>query len=226
MACGSPSETPKRKRPERGSSICALGPVIVVIDEADAVLGNSRDGNGGDSGIGNRIFATLAAHIGDDKMRGREIWIAMTSRPDLLAIDMKRQGRFGLCIPLFPSQNDVETESLFRVVAKIRGIPLGDDALTAVLAAFAGHSITGSDAEAVLIRAQESAALDGRPEPTCADIEAAAGGFIDPLDPGLLRLQELAAVLACSDKRFLPPAHADADRAALRAEFDRLLAGI
>ena len=207
-------------------TIRALGPVIVVIDEADAVLGNSRDGNGGDSGIGNRIFATLAAHIGDDKMRGREIWIAMTSRPDLLAIDMKRQGRFGLCIPLFPSQNDAETESLFRVVAKTRGIPLGDDALAAVLAAFAGHPITGSDAEAVLIRAQESAALDGRPEPTRADIEAAAGGFIDPLDPGLLRLQELAAVLACSDKRFLPPAHADADRAALRAEFDRLLAGM
>lgn len=203
-------------------TIKALGPVIVVIDEADAVLGNSREGNSNDSGIGNRIFATLAAHIGDDKLRGREIWIAMTSRPDLLAIDMKRQGRFGLCIPLFPSQTDEETKTLFEVVAKTRSILLGEAELQEACSAFKNHPITGSDAEAILIRAQEAAELKDQKAPTSEDIKAAINSFIDPLDPSLLRLQELAAVLACSDKRFLPKNFAEADRSQLRNDLENL----
>src|SRR5215471_5872301 len=83
-------------------TIRALGPVIVVVDEADAVFG-TREADG-DSGVSGRVFAAFAAHIGDSTLRGRELWVAMTSRPDLLAIDMKRQGRFGLCVPLFPAQ--------------------------------------------------------------------------------------------------------------------------
>jgi SpoVK/Ycf46/Vps4 family AAA+-type ATPase len=76
-------------------TIRALGPVIVVVDEADAVFG-SREGGDDDGGVSGRVFAAFAAHIGDSTLRGRELWVAMTSRPDLLAIDMKRQGRFGL----------------------------------------------------------------------------------------------------------------------------------
>lgn len=202
--------------------IRALGPVVVVVDEADAVLGNSRDGNNGDSGVGNRVFAKLANHIGDDKMRGREIWIAMTSRPDLLAIDMKRQGRFGLCVPLFPSQNDSETRDLFEVVAKTCKLELPGEVMDVACQAFSGHPITGSDAESMLVRAQESAELKGGSIPTREDIEEAILSFIDPLDPALLRLQELAAVLACSDKRFLPEKYAQADRGAMRLELDVL----
>ena len=46
--------------------------------------------------------------------------------------------------------------------------------------------------------------------------------FIDPLDPNLLALQELAAVLACSDRRYLPERYRDTDRALLLEEFARL----
>jgi hypothetical protein len=53
------------------------------------------------------------------------------------------------------------------------------------------------------------------------DLEEAVSSFIDPLDPELLALQELAAVLACSDKRYLPERYRDADRAALLEEFTR-----
>jgi SpoVK/Ycf46/Vps4 family AAA+-type ATPase len=81
-------------------TIQALGPVIVVVDEADAVFG-SRSGGGEDNGVSGRVFAAFAAHIGDSSLRGCELWIAMTSRPDLLTIDLKRQGRLGLCIPSF-----------------------------------------------------------------------------------------------------------------------------
>jgi len=129
---------------------------------------------------------------------------------------MKRQGRFGLCTPLFPSQNDDETRTLFQVVAKFLGVPLGDAELAAACLAFKDHPITGSDAEAILIRAQEAAELKNKSVPAKEDIEEAINSFIDPLDPSLLRLQELAAVLACSDKRFLPPNYANANRISLR----------
>jgi len=50
----------------------------------------------------------------------------MTSRPDLLAIDMKRQGRFGLCIPLFPAQGAVDVLELFATVSQFKKIKLDE----------------------------------------------------------------------------------------------------
>src|SRR5947207_4398777 len=105
-------------------TIRALGPVIVVVDEADAVIG-TREADG-DSGVSGRVFAAFAAHIGDSTLRGRELWVAMPSRPELLAIDMKRQGRFGLCVPLFPAQGPDDVMELFTTVARVRKIVLSD----------------------------------------------------------------------------------------------------
>jgi hypothetical protein len=55
-----------------------------------------------------------------------------------------------------------------------------------------------------------------------ADLREAVDSFIDPLDGGLLALQELAAVLACSDRRFLPEKYRQADRASLTETFAAL----
>src|SRR5438046_5542423 len=105
-------------------TIRALGPVIVVVDEADAVFG-TREADG-DSGVSGRVFAAFAAHIGDSTLRGRELWVAMTSRPDLLSIDMKRQGRFGLCIPPFPAQGPDDIMELFSTVARVKHTALSE----------------------------------------------------------------------------------------------------
>jgi len=186
-------------------TIKALGPVIVVIDEADAVFGDRH--SSGDSGVSSRVFAGFAAHIGDSSLRGREIWIAMTSRPDMMAIDMKRQGRFGLCVPLFPSQNINEVMDLFTVVCKVNKVNLTDEIKYFITDAFSNseNGLTGSDVEAIVLRAKEKAVLDKRDNDVqAADFDEAVNSFIDPLDPMLLKLQELAAILACSDKRFLP----------------------
>jgi AAA+ superfamily predicted ATPase len=203
-------------------TIRALGPVIVVVDEADAVFG-TREAGGDDSGISGRIFAAFAAHIGDTSLRGRELWIAMTSRPDLLAIDMKRQGRFGLSIPLFPAQTPDETVELFATVARVKKITLAEPVLKFIREQLGNHPLTGSDAEAILIRAKERSVLDQRDNDVrLEDIEEAVNSFIDPLDPGLLSLQELAAVLACSDKRYLPERFQNADRGEQARQFELL----
>ena len=203
-------------------TIRALGPVIVVVDEADAVFG-SRDSDSGDSGVSSRVFAAFAAHIGDSTLRGRELWVAMTSRPDLLAIDMKRQGRFGLCVPLFPAQGPDDVAELFTVVARVKKIALADAIKKYIRERLGDRPLTGSDVEAMLTRAKERAVLAMRDDDVqLADLEEAVNSFIDPLDPELLALQELAAVLACSDRRYLPERYRDADRASLMEQFARL----
>jgi AAA+ superfamily predicted ATPase len=203
-------------------TIRALGPVIVVVDEADAVFG-TREGGDDDGGVSGRVFAAFAAHIGDSTLRGRELWVAMTSRPDLLAIDMKRQGRFGLCIPLFPAQGPDDVLDLFTTVAQIKKVKL-DDAIKGYIRDNLGtRPLTGSDIESILIRAKERAVLAKRDEDVqLADLEEAVNSFIDPLDPNLLVLQELDAVLACSDRRYLPERYRTADRAPLMEEFARV----
>ena len=77
----------------------AMGPVVVVIDEADAALGNREAG--GDSGTSSRVFSMIASQMGDTRYRGKIVWMLLTSRPDLLPIDLKRQGRAEVHLPLF-----------------------------------------------------------------------------------------------------------------------------
>jgi len=202
-------------------TIRALGPVIVVVDEADAVFG-TREADG-DSGVSGRVFAAFAAHIGDSTLRGRELWVAMTSRPDLLSIDMKRQGRFGLCMPLFPAQGPEDVAELFSTVARVKNVALSEDIAGYIRTSLGPQPLTGSDVESILIRAKERAVLAKRDtDVQRADLEEAVSSFIDPLDPDLLALQELAAVLACSDRRYLPERYRSGDRAALLEEFARL----
>ncbi len=203
-------------------TIKALGPVIVVVDEADAVFG-SRASGGDDSGVSGRVFAAFAAHIGDSSLRGRELWIAMTSRPDLLTIDLKRQGRLGLCIPLFPAQGSQDVLDLFQTVTKSKKMGLSAEIAKFIEQAMGSKPLTGSDVDSVITRAREIAVLNKRDSDIqVGDMEEAIGSFIDALYPGLIRLQELAAVLACSDARFLPEQYKTADRTALTLEFNRL----
>jgi SpoVK/Ycf46/Vps4 family AAA+-type ATPase len=144
----------------------------------------------------------------------------MTSRPDLLTIDLKRQGRFGLCIPLFPAQNAQDVADLFDTVTKFKNIPVSKE-VAAKLQDLGNKHLTGSDADAIITRAKEIAVLNQRDNNLqVADIDEAVSSFIDALDPDLLRLQELAAVLACSDSRYLPENYKIANRAELTQEFN------
>jgi hypothetical protein len=80
--------------------------------------------------------------------------------------------------------------------------------------------LTGSDVDAILTRAKERAVLAQRDaDVRVEDLREAVDSFIDPLDPDLLALQELAAVLACSDRRYLPQRYRAADRAELLERF-------
>src|SRR5207249_8576607 len=105
----------------------AMGPVVIVIDEADAALGNREAG--GDSGTSSRVFSMIASQMGDTRYRGKLIWMLLTSRPDLLPIDLKRQGRAEVHLPLFNPRDENEVRYMFKVMGRKNKADLNADLL-------------------------------------------------------------------------------------------------
>ncbi|MEN6452285.1 MAG: AAA family ATPase [Thermoguttaceae bacterium] len=179
----------------------SLGPVVVIVDEADAALGNRQ--SDGDSGTSARVFSMIAAQMGNTRYRGRIVWMLLTSRPDLLPIDLKRQGRAEVHIPLFYPYEEVEIRSMFEVMARKNKVQLTADMLPKIPA---GRNLSGADIEGVVLSAKRAALAAGRKEPTAEDLQAAMNEFI-PSSQGLEKeLQETAAVLECTQLSLLPPA--------------------
>src|SRR5438034_2464990 len=120
-----------------------MGPVVVVVDEADAALGN-RDQEG-DSGTSSRVFGMIAAQMGDTRYRGKIVWMLLTARPDLLPIDLKRQGRAEVHIPLFYPEREDELRTMLMVLAKKSGTSLAEADLPSEIA----HkgNLSGADIE-------------------------------------------------------------------------------
>jgi len=177
----------------------ALWPVAVMVDEADAFLGN-REASG-DSGTSSRVFASIASFMGNTEYRGKIVWFLLTARPDLLPVDLKRQGRAEEHLALFYPQNDAERDELARIVAKKVKVPH--------LPSFAallprGTQMSGADIEAVLVRSKFRALAAGREEPTEDDVRAVVADFVPPSYPLEIELQNLAAVQECTSRELLP----------------------
>ncbi len=179
----------------------SLGPILVIIDEADAMLGDRQAS--GDSGTSGRVFSMIASQMGDTKYRGRIIWMLLTCRPDLLPIDLKRQGRAEVHIPLFFPQEEAELREMFQVMARKNKITLADDAVPDVSVE---RNMSGADVESVVLTARRSVMSAGRAVVERSDLQAALDSFI-PSAQGLEKeLQEIVAVLECTDLNFLTPA--------------------
>jgi SpoVK/Ycf46/Vps4 family AAA+-type ATPase len=177
----------------------SLGPVVVLIDEADAALGTRQAD--GDSGTSSRVFSMIASQMGDTRYRGRIVWMLMTSRPDLLPIDLKRQGRAEVHIPLFYPQDEAEVREMFLVMGRKNKVPLTPEAVPAVKAE---RHLSGSDIESVLITAWRRVLSAARDAVRREDLEEALADFI-PSAQGLEKeMQELSAVLECTQLNFLP----------------------
>jgi AAA+ superfamily predicted ATPase len=176
----------------------AMGPVVVVIDEADAALGNREAG--GDSGTSARVFSMIAGQMGDTRYRGKLLWMLLTSRPDLLPIDLKRQGRAEVHLPLFAPRDQDEIEAMIRAMGRKNKAKIADDAIPDQLA---DRRMSGADIESVVLLAKRRALIEGREVLSRDDLESALRDFI-PSAQGLEKeKQELAAVLECTSLVFL-----------------------
>ncbi|HEX3046032.1 MAG TPA: AAA family ATPase, partial [Bacillota bacterium] len=179
----------------------ALGQVVVFIDEADQLTGR-RDSGQGDSGLSGRIYGMLAKEMADTQNRGKIIWILATSRPDLLEVDLKRQGRLDVHIPLFPPTEATEIQSLFLAMAKKLQLPLKPEDLPELTFK---EPISGNELEGLLVRASREYELRSNPDVSLgAILKKLIGEFRPSAHRIQLELMDLLAVKECTDERFLP----------------------
>ncbi len=199
----------------------AMSPIAVIVDEADAQLGTRS--STGDSGVSSRVFGQIAAFMGNTELRGKVIWFLLTCRPDLLPVDLKRQGRAEEHIALFYPETDEERLALFHAMQKKTGVRIASpDAERFFLTHCAG--LSGADIEAVLVRASMKSALENETVVDLDDLKAALEDFIPPSYPTEIELQNLAAVLECTSRSLLPQRYRGADRGQLIRRANELAA--
>jgi hypothetical protein len=190
------------------SILHALGQVIVFVDEADQMTGK-RGGGDGDSGLSGRVYGMLAKEMSDTRNRGKIIWIFATSRPDFVEVDLKRQGRLDVHIPLFPPGDAAGRATLFAAMAHKLKLPIKPEELPALPD---NDQIGGNEMEGILVRAlrefetakdaEERGSGKAAPLPDCAT--RAIADFRPSAHVERLELMDLLAVKECTDTRFLP----------------------
>ena len=192
-----------------------------LVDEADAQLGD-RD-NSGDSGVGNRVFAQIAQFMGNTELRGKVIWFLLTCRPDLIPVDLKRQGRAEEHIALFYPRTDDERLAMLRAMQKKTGTRVASEEAEKFFLEHAGM-LSGADTEAVLVRARMKSALEGDSTVDVDDLKAAIADFIPPSYPDEIELQNLVAVLECTSRSLLPEEYSKMDRGEIQRRVAELKA--
>jgi AAA+ superfamily predicted ATPase len=198
----------------------AMSPIAVIVDEADAQLGDRS--SSGDSGVGNRVFAQIAQFMGNTEYRGKVIWFLLTCRPDLLPVDLKRQGRAEEHIALFYPETREERLALLRAMQRKIGMKAFPEDIEKFFLDRAG-TLSGADIEAVLVRSHMRSALQKKSAIDASDLEAAIDDFIPPYYPTEIDLQNLVAVLECTSKSLLPKQYRDMERSEIIRRTNELM---
>ena len=199
----------------------AMSPIVVIVDEADAQLGNRS--SSGDSGVGNRVFAQIAQFMGNTELRGKVMWFLLTSRPDLLPVDLKRQGRAEEHLALFYPDSDAERLAMWHAMGKKTGVQISSPEMDKFILE-RGGTLSGADIEAVLVRARMRRAMENDAQIDIEDLKAALEDFIPPSYPTEIELQNLVAFLECTSKSLLPEKYQHMDRGEATRRASELLA--
>jgi len=199
--------------------LTAMAPVAVMIDEADAYLGDRNAS--GDSGVSSRVFAQIAQFMSNTENRGRIIWFLMTARPDLMPVDLKRQGRAEEHLALFPPVTEEERIELFTAMKKKTGLVTETDQVPAIIKS-GKMRLSGADMEAALTRAKFKAASLGSAQITLDILDQTFEDFLPPNYPEEIELQTLTAVLECTSKELLPDEYQNMDRTELSMRIEEL----
>ncbi len=197
----------------------AMAPVGVMIDEADAFLGDRNQE--GDSGTSNRIFGQIASFMGNTEYRGKIIWFLITCRPDLLPIDLKRQGRAEEHLALFYPETVEEKEDLFSTLVKKLALRIQKLNVADLFRRYR-YEFSGADLESVLIRAKFLSAMNNHVFITKGDLEETIHDFMPPAYPHEIELQNLVAVLECTSREMVPRRFRELNRDRLVSEIKQL----
>jgi ATP-dependent 26S proteasome regulatory subunit len=181
----------------------AMWPVAVIIDEADAFLGNRNQS--GDSGTSARVFSSIAAFMGNTDYRGKIVWFLLTCRPDLLPVDLKRQGRAEEHLALFYPESKEEIVELIKTMARKAKVNFAGDISETLPKDL--PKMSGADIESALVRAKLRAVNDKRDKVTREDLVETFADFVPPSYPLEVELQTLVAVAECTSRELLPESY-------------------
>jgi hypothetical protein len=120
----------------------------------------------------------------------------------LLEVDLKRQGRLDVHIPMFPPETPGEMNSLFLAVARKLGVHLAEADIPEIPKNLA---IGGNEIEGILVRALRIQALASPAQRPLREILTEVLQEVRPSAHRLkLEYMDLIAVKECTDSRFLP----------------------
>ena len=137
--------------------------------------------------------------MGNTQYRGKIIWFLLTCRPDLLPIDLKRQGRCEEHIPLFYPETIDDRKEMFLAMAKKLKLPLDEKSLPDLSKT---PPLSGADIESVLTRVRRESLIQERP--IDAQLVQEVVENFRSLRSQAHELQLIAAILESSDQRYLP----------------------
>jgi SpoVK/Ycf46/Vps4 family AAA+-type ATPase len=173
----------------------------------------------------------LAKEMSDTRNRGKIIWIFATSRPDLVEVDLKRQGRLDVHIPLFPPGDPAGRAGLFAAMAHKLKLAIKPEELPRLPD---NDQLGGNEMEGILVRALRVYETDkdaeeqgkGKAKPLPACVEEAIADFRPSAHVERLELMDLLAVKECTDTRFLPERFRKLSLAQVNARIEQLKTSI
>ncbi|HVU68791.1 MAG TPA: AAA family ATPase [Ktedonobacteraceae bacterium] len=189
-----------------------LAPTFLFIDEIEQTLLGHRGESSGSPVAGN-LFGAMLQFLGDPALQGRVIVVGATNLPERLDPALRRPGRFGVTFPIL-SPDAVARGEILTIQARLQEARLTDEALSLLVQET--HRYSPADLEALLGEALLLARLEGQPQITLTQAQAALEN-LRPATLGSVEAFTRSAIDACSNLRYLPPAIAEAERARLAA---------
>jgi SpoVK/Ycf46/Vps4 family AAA+-type ATPase len=150
--------------------------------------------------------------MGNTEYRGKIILFLITCRPDLLPIDLKRQGRAEEHLALFYPSTLEEKQDLYETLVRKLKLRVQKVYIVDLLNRYQ-FDFSGADLESVLIRAKFLAAMRNHVTVTQEDMEETIRDFIPPTYLYEIELQNLVAVLECTSRQMIPERLQNLDRA-------------
>jgi hypothetical protein len=146
-------------------------------------------------------------------------------------VDLKRQGRLDVHIPLFPPGDAEARAALFAAMARKLDLPIDAEDLPVLPN---NDQIGGNEMEGILVRAlrvyetgrDRAERGKGEATPLRACIEEAISDFRPSAHVERLELMDLLAVKECTDARFLPKRFRSLTLSEVNARIERLKAVI
>jgi ATP-dependent Zn protease len=159
--------------------------------------------------------------MGNTDYRGKIIWFLITCRPDLLPIDLKRQGRAEEHLALFYPETFEEKQLLFNTLVKKLKIKVQNIDIIDLFQRYQ-FDFSGADLESILIRAKFLATMNNHVIITESELEETIKDFVPPTYPHEIELQNLVAVMECTSREMVPKRFQNLDRQKIITDIKQL----